>query len=493
MASYDYDLVVIGGGAAGLTSSGIGATFGAKTLMVERARLGGDCTWYGCIPSKTLLKSAKVAHHMRHASQFGLIDQTPQFDFKTLMNHVRAIREDVYEEADDPKIYEDMGIDVRFGEARFVDPHTVSLTSDDESETITGRIFIVAAGASAFVPPIDGIQEVPYLTNESLFELEEQPEHLAIVGGGPIGTEMAQAFVRLGSKVTVIDRGQNILRKDDPELAKILQAQLEAEGINYIFGAGVEKASPGDSGGVQLHVKQKDGATHVVEADQVLLATGRRANVGTLDLERAGVAYTGRGITVNDRCQTNVGHIYAVGDITGRYQFTHMSEHMAKVASTNALLKVPMSIDKKHVPWVTFTDPEIAHVGATQTELDQAGTSYEVYRFPYTKVDRALAENETTGWIKVYAKSLNGKILGADILGAAAGELISEYGLAMRNGVTLRQMADTIHAYPTYGLAARRAADQWYIKKQSTFLPKVLQTVFGYKGPIIEPDPDRII
>ncbi|GAB5520511.1 MAG: FAD-dependent oxidoreductase [Rhodothermales bacterium] len=493
MASYDYDLIVIGGGAAGLTSSGIGATFGAKTLMVERARLGGDCTWYGCIPSKTLLKSAKVAHHIRHASRFGLTDQPVQFDFKRLMEHVRSIRQDVYEEADDPKIYEDMGIDVKFGEARFVDAHTISLTTDAGTQAFTGRLFIIAAGARAFVPPIEGIQDVPYLTNESLFELDEQPQHLAIVGGGPIGTEMAQAFVRLGTNVTVIDRSDQILGKDDPELAKLLQAELESEGVQYVFGATVERASSDEDGTIQLHVTQKSGPTQTIEADQVLLATGRRANVDALDLPRAGIFYDQRGITVNDRCQTNVGHIYAVGDITGRYQFTHMSEHMAKVAATNALLKVPMSIDTKHVPWVTFTDPEMAHVGATQAELDKAGTAYETYRFPYTKVDRAIAEKETVGMIKVYAKSFNGKILGADVLGTSAGELISEYALAMRNGITLRQMADTIHPYPSYGLGARRAADQWYIKKQSTFLPKVLQTVFGYNGPIIEPDPDRII
>ena len=493
MASYDYDLIVLGGGAAGLTASGIGANLGAKTLMVERAKLGGDCTWAGCIPSKTLLKAAKVAHHIREAGRYGLIDQEVQLDVGRVMAHVRQVREHVYQEADAPELYEAMGIDVRFGEARFYSPHQIEVTDEDgQAERLSARYVIVATGGRAAAPPIDGLADVPHLTNETLFELEAAPEHLAIIGGGPIGTEMAQAFRRLGVAVTVIEKGDQILRKDDPELAGLLRERLEAEGVQYLFGVTVDRVRD-DAGQLVITASDDAGTERVVTADALLVAVGRTPNVEALNLEAAGVAYTTRGITVDDRCRTSQHHIFAVGDVTGRYQFTHMSEHMAKIAATNAIVKLPSTIDTEHVPWVTYTDPELAHVGATQDGLDEAGESYEIYRFPYDKIDRAIAEGETTGLIKVYATSLTGKILGVSILGASAGELISEYALAMRNGITLRQMADTIHPYPSYGLGARRAADQWYARKQSTAVTRFVQTLFGYRGPVIEPDPDRIV
>ena len=489
--AYDFDMIVIGGGAAGLTASGIAASFGAKTLMIERHKLGGDCTWTGCVPSKTLLKAAKVAHQIRHASHYGLADQPPVFDFGTLMKHVRSVRQEVYEDADAPAIFEDMGVKVRHGVARFLDKHTLALEEENGTAQITGRYFIIAAGARAFVPSIDGLADVAYLTNETLFEINEQPAHLAIIGGGPIGTEMAQAFRRLGSRVTVIDKNQGILPKDDPDLTEMLHQVLVAEDITFVFNARVKSVSQSNSH-IAIEVDQ-NGQSKTIEADTVLLATGRQPNHDTLALDAAGVTYTDKGITVNDHCRTNQRHIYAVGDVTGRYQFTHMSEHMAKVATSNALYKLPLKIDTKHVPWCTYTDPELAHVGAREQDLKKQGTSYHTYQFPYSKVDRAITESETTGLIKVFAKKWNGKILGATILGAGAGDLICEYAVAMKNSVSLREMADTIHPYPTYGLATRRAADQWYIQKQSTKLVRIMQKLFGYRGPVIEPDPDRIV
>ena len=229
-------------------------------------------------------------------------------------------------------------------------------------------------------------------------------------------------------------------------------------------------------------------------ADRCLVAVGRSPVTDTLNLDAAGIIYDKRGVKVNDKCRTNIRHIYAAGDITGRFQFTHMSEHMAKVAATNALLKVPMKIDAKHLPWATYTEPEMAHLGPTREELDQKGIKYETYRFPYNKIDRAITDEATTGWIKVYAKKFSGKILAADVLGAHAGEMVSQYALAMRNGVTLKNMADTIYPYPSYGLGARRAADQWYIKNQSIGLVKWLKRIFGYRGPLPDlSDPDRIV
>lgn len=489
--AYDYDVIVIGGGAAGLTSSGMAANFGAKTLMLERHRLGGDCTWTGCVPSKAILKAAKVGQHIREANEYGLIQQPVEVDFAKVMARVRHIREEVYEDADRPEIYTNMGVDVMEAEASFIDDHTLELKTPEGTKKLSSRFIIIAAGASVFVPPIEGIQDTPHLTNESLFEINDFPKRLAIVGGGPIGTEMSQAFQRLGSQVTVFERGTQIMGKDDPELAGILQEKLAKEGIQYHLNTGVQKISKA-SNGVLVEYKSGD-SVNSIEVDQILLATGRRPNINGLNLDAAGIEYTKRGITVNEKCRTNKRHIYAIGDIAGRYQFTHMSEHMAKVAVTNMLLKFPMKMDMKHVPWVTYTDPELGHVGATQKELQEKGIAYEEYRFPYTKVDRAVTESETTGLIKVYAKKLNGKIYGVDVLGTSAGELISEYGLAMRNGITLRQMADTIHAYPTYGLGARRAADQWYVRKQSAGLVKFLKLIFRYRGPVNEYVPGTIV
>jgi len=490
----DYDLIVIGGGAAGLTAAGIGTNLGAKTLMVERDKLGGDCTWTGCVPSKTLLKAAKVVHQAQNASRFGLTDQPFEVDFPGVMEHVRTVRREVYEDADAPEIFEGMDIDVRIGEAQFLDAHTVSIALEDGSTIqATGRYVVIATGASAFVPPIDGLDGVDVLTNESLFELETQPGRLGVVGAGPIGTEMAQAMTRLGTEVTVFEAGDAILSKDDPELTAMLREVLEGEGVRYHFGAKVERVEQaGDSGPITVHASTGDSTT-ATEVDALLMATGRRANVQGLNLEAAGVQYDGRGVTVDDRCRTNQRHIYAVGDVSGRYQFTHMSGHMAKVAVTNALLKMPSTIDAAHVPWVTYTEPELAHVGAFPDDLDAAGTAYETYRFPYDKLDRAITEGETTGVIKVHAKSLTGKILGVSILGAHAGEFVSTFTLAMRNGVTLRNIGDTIHPYPAWGEGVRRVADQWYVQKQSPAVTRVLQTVFGYRGPVLEPDPDTVI
>jgi pyruvate/2-oxoglutarate dehydrogenase complex dihydrolipoamide dehydrogenase (E3) component len=488
--STDYDVIVIGGGAGGLSAAGIATNLGAKTVMIERDALGGDCTWTGCVPSKTLLKAAKVAHQARNAGKYGLPDQAIDVDFGAVMEHVREVRQDVYEEADRPEIFENMGIDVKQGDAHFVDAHTVAVErADGSTDQITGRYVVIATGSRALDPPIEGLGDINCLTNDTLFELEERPDRFGVVGAGPIGSEMAQAFSRLGSDVTVIEMADHILANDDPELSSMLQEILEGEGIEYLLGAAVENVVEEDDG---IRVETSEGETGGM-FDALLLAAGRVPNVEGLNLEAAGVEYDRGGVTVNDRCRTSRRHIYAVGDVTGRYQFTHMSNHMAKVAVTNALLKVPNSMDVDHVPWVTYTDPELAHVGASANELDDAGTSYETYRFPYDKLDRAITEGETDGLIKVHATSLTGKILGASVLGSRAGELITSFTIAMRNGVTLRNIGDTIHPYPAWGEGTRRVADQWYVQKQSATFTKVLQTIFGYRGPQLEYGPDDII
>lgn len=490
---YMYDVLVIGGGSAGLTASGIAANFGAKTMMVEKDRLGGDCTWNGCVPSKTLIKAASVLHNAAESKKYGLNIDLGAVDTSFIMKHVDRVRREVYEDADRPEIYEEMGIDVEAGEATFMDKHRVKIVdSKGGHREVTAKYFFICTGSRAFVPPINGLDDIDILTNESMFEINKLPEKLIVVGAGPIGTEMAQSFNRLGSEVHVLDMAPRIQMNDDEELAEMLLDSLIKEGIHYNLGVGV-RAFEKTNTGVRV-IFEKDNVNMSIEADSVLMATGRRASVGSLNLDAAGVKTWKGGIEVDKSCRTNISNIYAVGDVTGRYQFTHMSEHMAKVAVTNALIKIPMKMDVNHVPWVTFTDPELGHVGATEKQLKEQGASYETYRFPFSKIDRAITDGQTTGLIKVFAKKWNGKILGASILGAHAGEMISQYALAMKNGVTLRSFADTIHPYPSYGLGARRAADQWYIKNQSASLVKWIQRIFGYRGDIPDySDPNRIV
>ncbi len=493
MSEFEFDSIVIGGGAAGLTASGISANVGAKTMMIERHRLGGDCTWTGCVPSKVLLKAGKVARNIREAGKFGLIDNEPEINFSKVIEHVHNIRQEVYEEADDPKIYEDQHIEVVFGEARFIDQHNIEIDLEEgRKRTVSSKYFFIATGARAAVPAIKGLDKVDYLTNETLFEIADLPEELLIIGGGPIGIEMSQAFSNLGSKVTVIDMADRIMQNDDEELVEILMSELQSQGVNFEMNTSIKVVSKKGSK-ISIEVEQ-EGVVKKISGTHLLMATGRIPNTEQLDLEKAGVRSDKKGIRVNDSCQTNVSHIYAIGDVNGRYQFTHMSEHTAKVATTRALLKIPMKIDEKHVPWVTFTDPELAHVGQTEEQLNKDETSFEVYRFPYSKIDRALTDNEPVGLIKLFANKLTGKLYGATVVGAHAGEIISEYAVAMKNGVSLRNLADTIHPYPSWGLGARRAADQWYIKNQSEWSVKLIKKIFGYKGEIPDfSDPDRIV
>ncbi len=480
----EYDLIVIGGGAAGLTSSGIGASLGAKTIMIEAHRLGGDCTWTGCIPSKALLHlSSRADTRVGRDRADTLVGP---------FERMRAIRDEVYHDADRPEIFERMGVEVAFGKASFIDKHTVKIASEEGERIITGKKIILATGGRAAVPPIPGLDSMTYLTNETLFELTETPKHLVIIGAGPIGIEMAQAFRNLGAEVSVIDMSTRIMPRDNEALTAQLLAHLEGQGIRFYLGAGIEWAETrvGPSNGPLIRLK--DGTE--ISGSHLLIATGRRPNIESLNLDAAGVTTTNKGITIDASCRTNIKHIFAIGDVTGVFAFTHMSEHTAKVATLTALLKFPMKTTPGLTPWVTYTSPELAHVGATESELKQKGVDYFTYRFPYSKIDRAITEEATLGEIRIYAKKSNGKIYGADILGERAGEMIGYYAMAMKNGLSMRNIADTIFPYPTYGLGARRAADQWYIQAQSPALIAWVQRLFGYRGPLPrKPGPDEVV
>lgn len=493
MSTYEYDSIVIGGGAAGLTASGISVNLGAKTMMIEADKLGGDCTWTGCIPSKTILKAGKIVRQLRNAGTYGLINQEPEINFRKVMQHVDKIRNEVYEDADRPEIFEEMGIEVVHGRASFLDSHTLQIDfKDGTKRKVTSRYFFIATGAKPMVPAIPGLETVNFLTNHNLFDLNEQPKDLMIIGAGPIGIEMAQTFNDLGSSVTVMDMASGILTNDDRETVGILHEELKKQGIVFELNATIKEVRKrGESIEVFL---QKGEERTTIKGDALLIATGRTPNIADLNLEVASIDYSKKGIHVNSSCRTNRSHIYAIGDVSGKYQLTHMSEHMAKIATTKALLKFPMKMDVKHVSWVTYTSPEVAHLGAKEIDLKSDKINYETYRFPYTKIDRAVAEGEGVGLIKIFAKKLTGKILGVSIVGEHAGELISEYAVAMRNGVTLRKLADTIHPYPSWGLGARRAADQWYIKNQSENTVKWIKRFFRYRGETPDySDPDRIV
>ena len=492
MSRYDVDLLVLGGGAAGLTAAGTAANLGAKTMLVERDRLGGDCTWTGCVPSKTLLHAAALRASARaFADRFAAGDALAAADGAAVFDDVRATRQSVYHDADRPEIFEDFGVEVVTGEARFTGPHAVRIETASGPRDVTFRLAVVCSGGRAAPPPIPGLDDVPFLTNETLFEINALPHHLVILGGGPIGCEMGQAFRRLGSEVTVVDKGDEVLHKDDPEHAAILRGELEREGVRFVLGAEVERVERAGEG-VTLRLAERDRPP--VTGDVLLVATGRTPNIEGLGLDAAGIAHTKTGITVDDRGRTSVRHIWAAGDCTGEYQLTHMSEHTAKQAVTNAILKIPASIDRDGLTWATFTTPEVAQVGKTEAELTKAGTRFVTYRFPYTKVDRAVTEHAEAGQVKIHATRWRGTILGASVVGERAGELVALLAVARKGGVSVRTLSDTILPYPTYALGARRAADQYYIQKQFPAVVEAVKRVFGYRGLTPPPpDPDRVL
>ena len=470
----DYDMVVIGGGAAGLTAAGMSAVLGARTALISDSKLGGDCTWQGCVPSKSLLKAARVAHEMRSAAKYGLTPSGASHDWSQIIGRVHAIREHVYEDADAPPNMEKLGVEVIAAQARFVTRNSVEITSPEISarQVLTSRYFIIATGSKPRIPNIAGMDRIPVLTNESLFELKERPQRLLVLGAGPIGIEMAQAFQRLGSEVTVIGRSGGILDRDDAELAGMLQNCLQGEGIQFFPGQEVERLEAG-----RAHLKS--GAT--VPADAVLAAVGRRPNTDTLELQAIGVNTTEKGIVVDRHCRTNVKNILACGDVTGRYLFTHMAEHTAKVAVMNAILHVPSSTDDDGVSWCTFTDPELAHAGLGEAELRRRGEQFQVYRFPFSRLDRAVTDSESAGLVKVSANA-RGRVLGASILGANAGEMIAEYALAIKAKAGLGTISSTIHPYPTYALGNRRAADIFASNVLTPSRVTWIQRIFRLRG-----------
>jgi pyruvate/2-oxoglutarate dehydrogenase complex dihydrolipoamide dehydrogenase (E3) component/uncharacterized membrane protein YdjX (TVP38/TMEM64 family) len=453
---YDRNLVVIGGGAGGLVTAYIAATVRAKVTLIEAAKMGGDCLNTGCVPSKALIRTARLAQEMRNASRFGLVSIEPRLEFPAVMARVNAIIRQI-EPADSAERYKGLGVDVRQGHARLIDPWTVEI---DGGERITTRSIVIAAGAEPRVPDLPGLREAGYLTSETMWDALSAratlPARVAILGGGPIGTEMAQAFARLGSKVTQIERTERILPGEDAEVSAFIAAKLRDEGVEIRTGHEAVRCE-----GKVLVARCGDTELRI-PFDEIIVALGRKARVTGYGLEELGVATAGT-VTVNGRLETNFPNIFAVGDVAGPYQFTHFAAHQAWYAAVNALFGTwrKFRADYSLIPWVTYTEPEAAHVGLTEAEAQERGVAYEIVRFDLDHLDRAVTESANEGFVKLLVRPGTDHILGVTIVAANGGEMLAEYVLAMKHNIGLNKILGTVHAYPTMSEANKYAAGEW--------------------------------
>jgi pyruvate/2-oxoglutarate dehydrogenase complex dihydrolipoamide dehydrogenase (E3) component len=447
------DICVIGAGSGGLSVAAAAAAFGVPVVLIEKGKMGGDCLNYGCVPSKALLAAARHAMEPKRVTPFGLTLPRAEIDFAKVSAHVQGVIAAIAPN-DSKERFTGLGVHVIEGVARFKDAATV--TVGDKFE-IKARRFVIATGSLSAVPPIPGLGETPYLTNETIFELKRCPEHLIIVGAGPIGLELAQAHRRLGAKVTVLEVGTP-LAKDDPECAAIVLEQLMREGIVIRSGVKVTRIGHND-GKIQAVIETSQGE-EIIEGSNLLIAAGRRANVQGLDLEKAGIKYEPRGIVVDRGLKTTNKKAYAIGDAAGG-QFTHVANYHAGIVIRNALFRLPAKASDDAIPWVTFTDPELAHVGLTEGQARERHKAIRVLRWPYHENDRAQAERDTHGHIKVVTAK-NGRILGASIVGAHAGELITTWTLALSRGLNIRAMTEVVVPYPTLSEIGKRAAISYF-------------------------------
>lgn len=448
------DICVIGAGSGGLSVAAAAAAFGVSVVLIERGKMGGDCLNYGCVPSKALIAAARRAHDARESTRFGLREPRFGVDFSAVHDHVHKVIAAIAPN-DSVERFTGLGVRVIAGEGRFRDPATVTV---GDSFEIKARRFVVATGSSPALPPIPGLETAPYLTNETVFDLKECPKHLIVIGGGPIGLELAQAFRRLGAEVTVLEAFKPLAR-DDAECAAAVLAQIERDGIVMRAGVSIARIE-GDASKIAVILKA-DGKEEKIEGSRLLVATGRKANLQGLNLEAAGIAHDKRGIAVNDRLRSSNKRVYAIGDVAGGMQFTHLANHHAGLVIRNALFRLPVKASAAVLPRVTFTDPELAHVGLSEDEAREKFKTIRILRWPYHENDRAQAERATEGHIKVVTDR-KGRILGTTIVGAEAGELITTWTLAISQRLNIRALTGIIVPYPTLAEIGKRAAITYF-------------------------------
>ena len=471
-----YNMVVIGAGTAGLVTAAGAAGLGAKVALIERNLLGGDCLNVGCVPSKAILRSSRAVADIRNAEPFGIrIPQSVEVDFPSVMERMRKIRARISPN-DSVNRLSQLGIDVFLGEGRFRSSNTMEV----DGKTLRFKKAVIAAGALAIHPPIEGLAESGFLTNETIFNLTEQPRRLAVIGGGPIGCELAQAFSRLGSAVTLLEMAPQFLTREDPDAAQILAETLQRDGINVRLGVKVLRVKTSNEGKA-IHFEQ-NGKQERVTVDAILVGAGRAPNVDGLHLEAAGVKYDKKsGVEVNDYLQTSRPNIYAAGDICSPFKFTHTADAMARIVIQNALFFNSKKASALTIPWCTYTDPEIAHVGMYEREAKEKGITVETFKREFHEVDRAIAEGETEGFVKIHVQKGTDKILGATIVARHAGEMISEITLAIVGGIGLGTISNIIHPYPTQAEAIRQVADAYNRTRLTPFVKTAFNAWLSWK------------
>jgi pyruvate/2-oxoglutarate dehydrogenase complex dihydrolipoamide dehydrogenase (E3) component/uncharacterized membrane protein YdjX (TVP38/TMEM64 family) len=463
-AHFDRNLIVIGAGAGGLVSAYIAAAVKAKVTLIEAHKMGGDCLNYGCVPSKALIKSAKLAQQMRHAGHYGLEDANPKFSFRKVMQRVHEVIAKV-EPHDSIERYEGLGVEVIQGYAKLVDPWTVEIhRNDGKVQRLTSRAVVLATGARPFVPPLPGIEDVGYVTSDTLWDefakLDDAPKRLVVLGGGPIGCELAQSFARLGSQVTQVEMVPRIMIREDEEVSALAKGSLEQDGVSVLTA---HKALRFEKDGEQKRlIVEHNGLEKIIEFDALLCAVGRVARLQGYGLEELGIE-TNRTIVTNDYLETLYPNIFAAGDVAGPYQFTHTAAHQAWYAAVNALFGQfkKFKVDYRVIPWTTFIDPEVARVGLNEQEAKEKGIAYEVTRYGLDDLDRAIADGAAQGFVKVLTEPDKDRILGVTIVGEHGGDLMAEFVLAMKHGLGLKKILGTIHAYPTWAEANKYAAGEW--------------------------------
>ncbi len=449
--SVKQDLVVVGGGPAGLVTASVAAQVGLKVTLIEKTgRLGGDCLHTGCVPSKALIHRAQLVHSARAAVETGLLSAMPEIDFGRAIDQVQGVIEQI-QVHDDPERFRSHGCDVRFGKAVFRSPHEVAI----DEEIVRGKRFLIATGSRPAIPPIPGLDEAGYDTNETIFRRRSLPECLAVIGGGPIGVELAQAFARFGSKVTLIEMADRLLINEDADVSAELLSVFEREGIRVLTAAQVTSVR---RDGDRRQLRLEDNRT--IECDRILVATGHRPVVHGIGLEQAGVEFNNKGIKVDRRLRTTQKHIYAAGDVCGPFQFTHMAEYQAGIVIANSVFRVPKKTDYRVVPRVVYTDPEVASVGISEAEAQSSGIKYHVAHFPMVRLDRAITDGVNTGFVRILVAK--GRVLGASLVGPRAGELIHELALAIQVKAKAKTITEMIHAYPGYAQIHRRAINASY-------------------------------